>query len=296
MLAVNFRQRLSQTFGVWSFLFGIFLFASCRDSRVHDKAEWGRVYESRGVKNACMIVRDNNHEAVYFYNKDGCLAQVSPASTFKIFNSLVALDNALVQDDRTIIPWDGVTRGVAAWNSPLSLREAFRASAVPHFQELARRAGVPLMKKMLDSARYGNAAISRIDTFWLDGSLRISADEQVGLLKRMYFYELPFSERSQRIVKSMMLFEDSSAQGFRLYYKTGWGTEGDSCRLWVAGFMERIERVKEDERSMNKSDQRVYPYFFAQHFTIPAADTGKRDWMTERIRMAKEALREFRKE
>ncbi len=271
----------------------LFTVSSCRESRLHDKPEWAKIYDSRGVKDACFIVRDHNHEAVYYYNKDRSLEQVTPASTFKIFNSLVALENAIVQDDRTIIPWDGTVRKYPKWNGPLTLREAFRESAVPHFQELARRAGQPLMQRMLDTGRYGNKTISKIDTFWLDGSLRISADEQVGLMKRMYFYELPFSERSQRIVKSMMLWEDSTEKGYRLYYKTGWGdVPGDSCLLWVTGFMERIEKVKEDERSMNKSDQRVYPYFFAQHFKIAASDTS-RDWKRERIVMVKEALREF---
>ena len=265
----------------------------CRESRLHDKPEWGKIYESRGVKDACFIVRDNNHEAVYFYNKEACLERVAPASTFKIFNSLVAVEKALVQDDRTTIPWDGVERWNPEWNRPLSLRDAFRASSVPHFQELARRAGQPLMQQMLDTGQYGNKKISKIDSFWLDGTLRISPDEQVGFLKRMYFFELPFSERSQRIVKSMMLQEDSSAQGYRLYYKTGWDKREDSSGLWVVGFMERIEKVKEDEKSMNKSDQRVYPYFFAQHFTISNTDTS-RDWFRERIAMTKEALQEFR--
>lgn len=271
----------------------LLLTSSCRESRLHDKPEWAKIYDSRGVKNACFIVRDNNHEAVYFYNKDRCLEGVTPASTFKIFNSLVALDNALVQDDRTVIPWDGTVRKYPKWNGPLTLREAFRESSVPHFQELARRAGGPLMQRMLDTGRYGNKKISKIDSFWLDGSLRVSADEQVGLLKRMYFYELPFSERTQRIVKSMMLWEDSADKGYRLYYKTGWADQGDSSLLWVAGFMERIEKIKEDERSMNKSDQRVYPYFFAQHFIIAANDTS-RDWKRERVVMVKEALRDFR--
>jgi beta-lactamase class D len=40
-----------------------------------------------------------------------------PASTFKIPNSLIALETGVVTDpDKDVFPWDGVKRPIEAWN------------------------------------------------------------------------------------------------------------------------------------------------------------------------------------
>jgi beta-lactamase class D len=101
--------------------------------------------------------------------------------------------------------------------------EAFRLSCPPWYQELARRIGKDTMQHWLDSLAYGNKKISRIDTFWLDNSLKIKPDEELGLVKRLYFNQLPFHQRNQEIVKRTMLFENNT--DYRLSYKTGWGTK-----------------------------------------------------------------------
>lgn len=268
------------------------LFATaCRESRLHDHPEWAKAFEAHGISKACFILRDNNHEAVHYYNKERCLEQFSPASTFKVFNSLVALESGIAPDEQYIIAWDSVDRGVPEWNRDLNMREAIKVSAVPYYQELARRIGMPLMQHYLDTINYGNKVIGpKIDEFWLNDSLKISADEQVGFLKRLYFAELPASERSQRIVKSMLLQEDSPA--YKLYYKTGWAKSAGKDLFWVVGFVERIQHVKENEKSMNKSDIRMYPYFFALNFEPPANSTTQ-DWPSIRIEIAKQLLKDF---
>ncbi len=285
-------MRFSSRFlHLWFLAFGLcFLLTACRDTRLHEEPSWGKIYEVPGIKNAAFILRDHTHESVHFMNKDECLRRTLPASTFKIFNSLVALETGIAPDDNLLIKWDGVTRFKPEWNKDLTLREAFKVSAVWYFQEIARRIGLPTMQRYLDTAQYGNKTISRIDQFWLDNSLQISPDEQVGLLKKIYFYELPFSERTQRIVKSMMLWEDSTK--YRLYYKTGWGNlTATTDVLWVVGFTERLEKVKEMEGSMNNSNLRAYPYFFAQRFEIPH-DDSTRDWAAFRIELLKKTLKE----
>jgi beta-lactamase class D len=130
----------------------------------------------------------------------------------------------------------------------------------------------------------------RIDSFWLNNSLQITADEQAGFLKRMYFNELPFSERSQRIVKTLMLREQTP--GYNLYYKTGTGRVGDTLTYWIVGFAERIQHVTEDKDAMNKSNVRNYPYFFAENFDVPASDTAS-DWTKARLDVLKEILKDY---
>lgn len=272
-------------------LLAVLFAGSCRDSRIHDEEEWGNYFEEQGISNACFILRDNNHEAVHFYNKERCLERFTPASTFKIFNSLVALDIPKVPDEQFVIPWDSVVRWNDKWNKDMGMREAFKLSNLGYYQSLARRIGYDYMQHYVDTAQYGNRNVGGpIDSFWLNDSLQISADEQVGFIKRLYFNELPFAERTQRIVRSMMLQEKTD--DYKLSYKTGWNIKGEKNLLWVVGYAERIERINEHENSMNKSDIRLYPYFFAMNFEVPVSEDNHK-WGSKRIEILKDILNDF---
>ena len=167
-----------------------------------------------------------------------------PASTFKIVNALVGLETGKLTNEKMEIVWDGVIRKypngdtATAWNKNLTAAEAFKVSAIPYFQELARRIGKENMQHWLDSIKYGSRIIkTRVDTFWLDNSLQISADEEMGLVKKLYFNQLPFQKRSQDIVKKMMLQEDNA--NYKLSYKTGWGfLQNGNALGWVVGWIE----------------------------------------------------------
>ena len=125
-----------------------------------------------------------------------------PASTFKIINSLIGLQTGIITNDSMVIKWDGVQRNIPEWNQDLNMYQAFRASAVPYYQEVARRVGKDTMQRWLDSLAYGTKKIkSEIDTFWLDNSLKITPDEQLGVVKRLYFNQLPFFNNYQQMVK-----------------------------------------------------------------------------------------------
>lgn len=270
------------------FFLALVVLSSCAKVRIHEKEEWGSVFRDSGVSNGCIILRDHTHEEIYYYNKERCIRRFTPASTFKIFNSLVALETAVAPDEQLIIKWDSVQRWNPLWSHDMNMREAFKLSNVGYYQELARRIGKDYMQHYLDTVRYGNRRMGgKIDEFWLNDTLQISADEQLGFVKKLYFDELPFSERSQRIVRSLMLQEETP--GYRLFYKTGTGPGKDSTVYWVVGYAEKIEHVKEHEKSMNKTDVRNYPYFFAQNFSIPNGDTS-RNWFQTRIGILKAVL------
>ena len=129
---------------------------------------------------------------------------------------------------------------------------AFRLSCPPWYQELARRLGKDTLQQWLDTLSYGNKKISRVDTFWLDNSLKVRPDEQLGLVKRLYFGQLPFHKINQEIVKNAMLFEDNP--NYKLSYKTGWGfRENGNSLAWVVGWIEE-----------NK-----HPYFFVLNLETP---------------------------
>ncbi|MCU7551267.1 class D beta-lactamase [Chitinophagaceae bacterium LB-8] len=197
-----------------------------------------------------------------------------PASTFKIVNSLIGLQTGIISSDTMVIKWDGIQRSVPEWNKDLTMYEAFRVSAVPYYQEVARRIGKDTMQFWLDSLAYGNKKIGgAIDTFWLNNSLKITPDEQIGLVKRLYFNQLPFHQINQEIVKRAMLFENQPA--YRLAYKTGLGfTEKGNQLGWVVGWIEE-----------NK-----HPYFFVLNIETPDKNA---DLIPIRINMLKGILKQL---
>lgn len=274
-------------FSLFFAVLSVVVFQSCKDTRIHEQEDLGVIFKNNGIHDACFILRDHTHEEVYYYNKDRCLKRFSPASTFKIFNSLAALETAVAPDEQLVIKWDGVERWNTDWNKDMTMREAFKLSCVPYYREIARRVGQDYMQHYLDTVQYGNKRMGgKIDEFWLNDTLQISADEQLGFVKRLYFDELPFSERSQRIVRSMMLQENDN--GRKLYYKTGTNDTKDSTLCWIVGFAENIVSVTEHEKSMNKSGIRNYPYFFAMNFTVPGNDFKK--WSEVRLKVLHEIL------
>jgi beta-lactamase class D len=165
----------------------------------------------------------------------------TPASTFKIFNSLVALDAGAVADEHEVIEWDGVERWVTSWNQDQTLETAFRRSALWAYQELARRAGRDTLQAWLDREGFGNAALSdSLEWSWLDGALRISPEEQVAFLRRLRAGETGFSDRAERIVQAIMIADTTDGV---LRGKTGWSwREGENLGWWV-GWLERGEAV-----------------------------------------------------
>jgi beta-lactamase class D len=129
-----------------------------------------------------------------------------PASTYKIPNSLIALETGVVGDpDKDIFKWDGVVRDIEAWNKDHTLRSAIAASAVPVYQEIARRIGQERMQKYVDLFEYGNRDIGGgIDQFWLTGNLRIDPVQQVDFVDRLRRGTLPVSKRSQDMVRDIL--------------------------------------------------------------------------------------------
>jgi beta-lactamase class D len=99
------------------------------------------------------------------------------------------------------------------------------------------------MQKWLDSLGYGNKKIGKaIDTFWLDNSLKISPDEQLGLMKRLYFDQLPFRKSVHEMVRNVMLQENTTA--YKLSSKTGWGVDESEHNIgWVTGWVEENNHV-----------------------------------------------------
>lgn len=219
-------------------IFTLIFLTSCQSSNITNEEGFKKYFDENNVVGTFALY--NNAQANFnIYNisrfKDSAYL---PASTFKIVNSLIGLQTGKIANTKAIFKWDGTTRDVATWNKDLTVDEAFKASCVPCYQQLARNIGKTTMQYWLDTLSYGTKKITtNIDTFWLDNSLKIKPDEQLGLVKKLYFEQLPFNKTTMQAVKNMMIQEQTN--NYTLAYKTGWGISDKNTSIgWVVGWLE----------------------------------------------------------
>ncbi|MFM7670995.1 MAG: penicillin-binding transpeptidase domain-containing protein [Bacteroidota bacterium] len=245
-------------------LSSLILLSSCSvNNNVKEDASLAPFFTDQGVT-GCFAIMNNATGQFTTYNltryRD---SSYSPASTFKIVNSLIGLQTGVITNDSMIIKWDGISRDIPEWNKDLSMYEAFRVSALPYYQEVARRIGKDTMTYWLDSLKYGLRSEkdsfrirTAVDSFWVDNSVKVTPDEQLGIVKRLYFNQLPFYKTYQETVKRAMLRESNTK--YRLGYKTGLGyTEKGHALGWVVGWIE----------------ENNHPYFFV--LNVESADPNK---------------------
>ncbi len=140
----------------------------------------GRPFKEFGLEGSILIY-DSHQNRTYEYNPQRNARPMVPASTFKIFNAMVALETGVIPNEVAVLTWDGVQREIAAWNHDTNLRQAFKDSTVWFYQVLARRAGHDQMQQWIDKVGYGNrqiGAANKIDRFWLQGPLEITPNNK----------------------------------------------------------------------------------------------------------------------
>jgi beta-lactamase class D len=224
------------------FIASLIVISSCSVNKATINNDLKKYFDSANV-DGCFSLLDNATGKITVYNMKLDTQRVLPASTFKIVNSLIGLETGKITDEKMVIKWDGIKRWNEDWNKDLTMEEAFKVSAVPYYQEVARRIGRDTMKRWIDSLHYGNMNISGpIDSFWLNNTLKISPDEQLGLVNKLYFDKLPFEKRSQQIVRDVMLQENNTL--YKLSYKTGGGfDEKNNAIGWITGWIEENRHV-----------------------------------------------------
>ncbi len=222
-------------------LFVLFLVSSIYPQKVEEKKDLKKYFDEYG-HDGCFVLYDLNKDSYIKYNSQRCSEEFIPASTFKIFNSLVGLETGAVKNEFEVFKWDSVNRFYDSWNQDLDMVNAFKYSGVWYYQELARRIGEKQMQHYVTLNKYGNQNISGgIDMFWLDGGIRISADEQIEMLKKLYHNKLEFSQRSMDIVKRIMIYDKTDDYTIRA--KTGWALRVEDQVGWFVGYVEKSSDV-----------------------------------------------------
>ena len=226
------------------------LFFSCTNKKVNSNKREGKILkreiivsefqviiDSANVEGAILIYdmqEDKYHSNDFEWAKKGNL----PASTFKITNSIIALETGVVETDTTLFKWDEKKRRMKIWEQDLVFRDAFHFSCVPCYQEVARKIGIKKMEYYLRKFNYGAMKMdsNSIDVFWLDGDSKINQFQQVDFLKRFYQSELPISQRTEKIMKRLMVIEETD--DYKVSGKTGWSIRKGKNNGWFVGYLE----------------------------------------------------------
>lgn len=249
---------------LFAFAAAALLFTSCASNNVDVDNSLGRFFDSAGVK-GCFALLDNGQGRFTIYNlpryRDSLYA---PGATFDIPQLLIGFQTGVVKDGNDVLiskdsaVVDTIRHLPSTHVIKVTLTQAFKSMNLDDnatFQDLAFNLGIDTLKKWVDSLHYGNNNVSgNPSDFWNDDTLKITPDEQLGLIKKLYFNQLPFFRRPQDLVKDMMVKETNS--NFQLVYKTARIEYPSRTMGWVMGWVEE-----------NK-----HPYFFVLHIEAPGSN------------------------
>jgi beta-lactamase class D len=223
----------------------------------------------------CFILYNQSDNEFIKYNSILCDSGYIPASTFKIPNSLIALEEGVVKDTNQLIRWDGHEWPHKSWNKDQTLQTAMKYSCVWVYVGFAEQIGISKYQDYVNSFDYGNKTLTGPPArFWLAGLFRISANQQIDFLRRFYNYELPkVSRHSIDVVKDIIVLEQTDNYIFS--GKTGGGMLTDTDYImWLVGYVEKDNKV----------------YFYAMNFKTTDFNKSSQ----ARYEITKDILRELK--
>ncbi|HEY0667747.1 MAG TPA: penicillin-binding transpeptidase domain-containing protein [Sphingobacteriaceae bacterium] len=235
------------------------------------------LFHELGLKGSTTVY-DYKNKKWFFTDSADARRLTLPASTFKIINSLIALETGAIKGADEIFKWDGQERTifggtpVPAWNQDTDLRSAYKNSTIWFYVELAKRIGRKKYRSYLKKSGYGNGDFSEKGTdFWNYGEFGISPMNQINFLVCLYEGNLPFSGSVMNTVKSIMVSESNSDFTYR--DKTGWTTKDGQDIGWWVGYLQTKNNI----------------YFFATRIS-KSTDTTNPDFSSARKMITKQIL------
>ncbi len=190
-----------------------------------------------------IAIYDMKRDQWTFSDEADAQRETLPASTFKIVNSLIALESGAVKSEKEIIRWDSVPRlvrgqPIKAWNADTDMESAYRNSTVWFYVELAKRIGKEKYAEYLRRCGYGNGKIFGGEgaDFWNYGEFGVSPIGQIEFLKKVRQGDLPFSKQTLDTVRRMMIAETTDR--YTLRGKTGWTSANGNDIGWWVGYYE----------------------------------------------------------
>lgn len=212
-----------------------------------------KIFKERRVSGTFVMV-DAKADTAFIWNQERAERRYSPGETFRIANAILALETGVVQGIDDIVPFNAKTDrsfddGVPRYfygpllnrsgesNRPRNLREKMRVPGTRTFRWLARGIGMERMRDGLAKLNYGNMLVGNsVDRFWKNGSLQISALEQVEFLGKVARAKIPVSQEILNKVRQLTLLEKT--KHYELHSKSGWLITAKPELGWWVGWVE----------------------------------------------------------
>lgn len=218
------------------------ILSGCSPNNVHIDDSIGQFFDQQKVEGTYGMFLNGAGTFTLYNVKVYRDSAFSPDQTFYPVLFIAGLETGAIPNERSSITIDTS----AAIN--LSADTAFLTNDASFFSAIARSIGKGKLQSILDTLQYGSKKIiGQVDDAE-QSSLTITPDEQLGLIKKLYFNQLPFQKRSQEIVKKLMIRESNAAYQLAYFLSRNKKAEGTTS-AWVMGWVEE-----------NK-----HPYFFVIH-------------------------------
>ncbi len=214
----------------------LFSLGSCTLNHAKIDNDLKKYFDSSNVE-GCFALLNNQMGNITVYNMKLDTQRLSTGMSFKIPETLIGIQAGKIVNENTRLLNDS-----SKTDNP-TLKEAFDNSSIPYFQSLAKQITKDTLKFWLDSLGYGNKNLEgSVDSFWLNNELKVSPDEQLGMLSKLYFEQLPFQKYAQEMVANMMLQEDDSL--YKYSYTTGTGLDEKNQPIaWNLGWIEENRHI-----------------------------------------------------
>jgi len=185
-----------------------------------------------------FVLYDLEADSYTIHNKDKSVTRVSPASTYKIYSALIALETGVISADRSLQEWSGTIYPYDTWNGNQNLLSAMQNSVSWYFQNIDAQVGIKKLDSYFTQLSYGNHDLSGgIADYWMESTLCISPVEQVELLRGFYQNDTLFKTEHVDAIKDILRL--SEKDGAVLSGKTGTGSvNGKIINGWFVGYVE----------------------------------------------------------
>ncbi|MGF6905948.1 penicillin-binding transpeptidase domain-containing protein [Fusobacterium sp. PH5-44] len=245
----------------------IFYISNLSAEIVKESDELNKIFGKYKFESSILIYDQNNNSFIA-HNLKRCNEGFTPASTFKIPNTLISLETGVTTTEH-VFNWDKKKKPFSMWEKDMNIEEAFKVSNVPVYQEIAQNIGVERMLYYTKLLNYGDLNIDskNITTFWLEENSKITSFQQIYFLENLYNLIFPFSKNAMEMTKKIMISETTDK--YTISSKSG-TTKGGNA--WYVGYVETKDNV----------------YYFATNISNKERNI---DLMAVRKELTKEALK-----
>lgn len=212
------------------------IFSGCTLNNV-DQDKAAETYFTQNNLKGTFALLDNVHEQFTVYNLKAYRdSGYAPGGSFQVLSTLLALETGRYLDEQSKVPYGQLPDTV-------SLGEAFLKGNDSAMARVAASIGKDTLQFWLDSLHYGKARMkSSEENIWNNDSLKLTPDEQLGFIAKLYFVQLPFQKRVQQIVRKLMTREENTL--YTLAYKSSWDQlPSGKYSGWISGWIEENKHV-----------------------------------------------------